>query len=182
MNGTEPNSNQTNSSVPLDSDGDGVDDVFDVCPGTVENGYVDIDGCLVDQDGDGVDDLNDACPDTKPDVSVNVNGCVVENDEGSSFLDSLSSGDQGAVIQTVGFGVIMLALFGFLQTNMVAALLPESIRWIRVFRSDSKLNKEEIRELEYLKSLVQTYYQDSDVLNDELYQLKSELTARYTNS
>ena len=76
----------------------------------------------------------------------------------------------------------MLALFGFLQTNMVAALLPESIRWIRVFRSDSKLNKEEIRELEYLKSLVQTYYQDSDVLNDELYQLKSELTARYTNS
>ena len=182
LNGTEPNSNQTNSSVPLDSDGDGVDDVFDVCPGTVENGYVDIDGCLVDQDGDGVDDLNDACPDTKPDVSVNVNGCVVENDEGSSFLDSLSSGDQGAVIQTVGFGVIMLALFGFLQTNMVAALLPESIRWIRVFRSDSKLNKEEIRELEYLKSLVQTYYQDSDVLNDELYQLKSELTARYTNS
>jgi hypothetical protein len=36
--------------------------------------------------------------------------------------------------------------------------------------------------LEYLKSLVQTYYQDPEVLQDELYQMKSELTARYTNS
>jgi hypothetical protein len=94
----------------------------------------------------------------------------------------LSSGDRGAVVQTIGVGAIIVALFAFLQTNMVAALLPESIRWIRVFRTGSKLNKEEIRELEYLKSLVQTYYQDPEVLRDELYQMKSELTARYTNS
>jgi hypothetical protein len=52
----------------------------------------------------------------------------------------------------------------------------------RIPKGNSKLNKEEIRELEYLKSLVQTYYQDSEMLHDELYQLKSELTARYTNS
>ena len=85
-------------------------------------------------------------------------------------------------MQTVGVGAIIIALFGFLQTNLVAALIPDSIRWIRVFRAGSKLNAEEVRELEYLKSLVQTYYQDPEVLRDELYQMKSELTARYTNS
>jgi len=165
-----------------DSDGDGVQDASDLCPGTVENGYVGIDGCLLDQDGDGVDNLRDTCPDTASGVSVNANGCAVGGDEGSSFLDSLSSGDQGAVIQTVGFGAVILALFGFLQTNMVAAILPDAFRWLRVLRRDSKLNKEEIRELEYLRSLVQTYHQDLGVMHDELYQVKSELTARYTNS
>ena len=178
----ESSNESSNETSPSDSDGDGVDDLSDLCPGTVADGYVDLDGCLFDQDGDGVDDLKDTCPGTTSGVSVNVNGCAVENDEGSSFFESLSSGNQGAVIQTVGFGAIILALFAFLQTNIVAAVLPESIRWVRVFRKDSKLNNEEIRELEYLKSLVQTYYQDLGVLHDELYQLKSELTARYTNS
>ncbi|MGY8735879.1 MAG: hypothetical protein ACKVHN_07465, partial [Candidatus Poseidoniales archaeon] len=174
--------NETNETASIDSDADGVDDLYDLCPSTVADGYVDIDGCLFDQDGDGVDDLKDACPDTKAEVSVNVNGCVVENEEGQSFLDSLSSGDQGAVLQTVGVGAIVIALLGFLQTNMVAALLPDSVRWIRVFKGNSKLNKEEVQELEFLKSLVQTYYQDRELLEDELFQLKSELTARYTNS
>jgi alpha-tubulin suppressor-like RCC1 family protein len=178
----ENQSNATNETGSVDSDGDGVEDLFDLCPNTVLDGYVDIDGCLFDNDGDGVDDLKDACPDTKPDVSVNVNGCAVSDDEGQSFIDSLSSGDQTAVLQTVGVGAVLIALFGFLQTNMVAALLPDSIRWLRVLKGDSKLNKEEIRELEYLKSLVQTYYQDYEMLHEELYQLKSELTARYTNS
>ena len=174
--------NETNETASIDSDADGVDDLYDLCPNTVLDGYVDIDGCLFDQDGDGVDDLKDACPDTKAEVSVNVNGCVVENEEGQSFLDSLSSGDQGAILQTVGVGAIVIALLGFLQTNMIAALLPDSVRWLRVFKGNSKLIKEEIRELEYLKSLVQTYYQDTEVLVEELFQLKSELTARYTNS
>ena len=176
---TNTSSDENSSS---DSDGDGVLDASDLCPGTVENGYVGMDGCLFDQDGDGVDDLKDACPGTSSGVSVNANGCAVGDDEGSSFLDSLSSGDQGAVIQTVGFGAVILALFGFLQTNIVAAILPDSVRWLLVLRKDSKLNKEETRELEYLRSLVQTYHQDLGVMHDELYQLKSELTARYTNS
>jgi hypothetical protein len=72
----ENQSNATNETGPVDSDGDGVEDLFDLCPNTVLDGYVDIDGCLFDNDGDGVDDLKDACPDTKPDVSVNVNGCI----------------------------------------------------------------------------------------------------------
>jgi alpha-tubulin suppressor-like RCC1 family protein len=174
--------NETNETASIDSDADGVDDLYDLCPSTVADGYVDIDGCLFDQDGDGVDDLKDACPDSNPQVSVNVNGCAVESDEEKSFLDSFRSGDQEAVLQTVGIGAVLIALLGFLQTNLVAALLPDSVRWLRVFKGNSKLNKEEVQELEYLKSLVQTYYQDRELLEDELFQLKSELTARYTNS
>ena len=181
-NETEPTTNSTNETEFSDFDGDGVPNDTDLCPTTVENGYVDLDGCLIDEDGDGIDDSKDACPGTESGATVNANGCIVENEVSRSFLQALSSGEQGAVVQTVGVGAILVAIFGFLQTNMVAALLPDSIRWIRVFRSDSKLNKEEIRELEYLKSLVQTYYEDGEVLRDELYQLKSELTARYTNS
>jgi hypothetical protein len=181
-NNSESPSNGTNQTEPMDSDNDGVDDLYDICPETVAFGIVDIDGCLIDEDGDGIDDFKDDCLGTTSGATIDANGCAVTVDEPRSFFESFSSGDRGAVVQTVGVGAIIVALFAFLQTNMVAALLPESIRWIRVFRTGSKLNKEEIRELEYLKSLVQTYYQDPEVLRDELYQMKSELTARYTNS
>jgi len=181
-NNSDTPSNETNQTGPVDSDNDGVDDLYDICPETVAFGIVDIDGCLIDEDGDGIDDFKDDCLGTTSGATVDANGCAVTSDESISFFESLSSGDRGAVVQTIGVGAIIVALFAFLQTNMVAALLPESIRWIRVFRTGSKLNKEEIRELEYLKSLVQTYYQDPEVLRDELYQMKSELTARYTNS
>ncbi|MDA7846082.1 hypothetical protein N9A87_03440 [Euryarchaeota archaeon] len=174
--------NETNQTAPMDSDNDGVDDLYDLCPETVAFGFVDIDGCLIDEDGDGVDDFKDDCLGTASGATVDEKGCEDEFNQPRSFFESLSSGDQGAVIQTVGVGTILLALFGFLQTNMVAAMLPDSVRWIRVLRKDSNLNQEEIRELEYLKSLVQTYYQDLEVFDDELFQLKSELTARYTNS
>jgi len=175
-------SNETNQSGPVDSDNDGVDDLYDICPETVAFGIVYIDGCLIDEDGDGIDDFKDDCLGTTSGATVDANGCAVTSDESVSFFESLSSGDRGAVVQTIGVGAIIVALFGFLQTNLVAVLLPDSLRWIRVFRTGAKLNKEEIRELEYLKSLVQTYYQDPEVLRDELYQMKSELTARYTNS
>jgi hypothetical protein len=181
-NDSETSSNETNQTGPMDSDNDGVDDLYDICPETVAFGIVDLDGCLIDEDGDGIDDFKDDCLGTASGATIDENGCAVSVDEPRSFFESLSSGDRGAVAQTVGVGAIIVALFAFLQTNMVAALLPESIRWIRVFRTGSKLIAEEIRELEYLKSLVQTYYQDPEVLRDELYQMKSELTARYTNS
>ena len=181
-NNSETPSNETNQTGPMDSDNDGVDDLYDICPETVAFGIVDLDGCLIDEDGDGIDDFKDDCLGTTPGATIDANGCAVNVDEPRSFFESLSSGERGAVVQTVGVGAIIVALFAFLQTNMVAALLPESIRWIRVFRMGSKLNAEEIRELEYLKSLVQTYFQDPEVLRDELYQMKSELTARYTNS
>jgi OOP family OmpA-OmpF porin len=64
-----------------DSDGDGVPDHLDECPGTPRGTRVDSRGCPVsaagrDSDGDGVPDDADACPDTMPGVTVNAFGCA----------------------------------------------------------------------------------------------------------
>jgi len=50
-----------------DSDGDGVPNDDDLCPGTASGAVVDADGCSADQvdsDGDGVADVDDNCPNT----------------------------------------------------------------------------------------------------------------------
>ncbi len=75
----------------LDTDGDGVDDALDLCPGTITGDPVDSDGCAdaqVDADGDGVCNSfapsagpsgctgQDLCPTgTDPDDPVDPNGC-----------------------------------------------------------------------------------------------------------
>lgn len=60
---------------PLDSDGDGVPDYRDQCPGTPAGVAVDAQGCPLDSDGDGVADYRDQCPDTPAGVEVNALGC-----------------------------------------------------------------------------------------------------------
>lgn len=60
---------------PLDSDGDGVPDYRDQCPGTVAGVSVNADGCPVDSDNDGVPDNRDQCPNTPAGVEVNSLGC-----------------------------------------------------------------------------------------------------------
>ena len=60
---------------PLDSDGDGVPDYLDQCPGTPAGVAVDAKGCPLDSDGDGVPDFQDQCPDTPAGVKVNALGC-----------------------------------------------------------------------------------------------------------
>ena len=50
--------------APIDSDGDGVPDNLDKCPGTPKGVKVDQYGCMLDSDGDGVPDFFDKCPDT----------------------------------------------------------------------------------------------------------------------
>lgn len=49
---------------PVDSDGDGVTDDIDQCPGTPAGASVDANGCeiVIDTDGDGIPDNTDACP------------------------------------------------------------------------------------------------------------------------
>lgn len=61
---------------PVDSDGDGVFDPEDKCPGTLPDTAVDATGCPIDTDGDGVFDAKDECPDTEPGVRVDVKGCA----------------------------------------------------------------------------------------------------------
>lgn len=65
---------------PADSDGDGVSDPSDACPGTPAGTPVDSRGCERDEDGDGVVDGDDACPGTAAGVSVDSRGCAMDSD------------------------------------------------------------------------------------------------------
>jgi len=65
---------------PLDSDGDGVPDYSDKCPGTPRGTPVDSDGCTLDSDGDGVTDDKDKCPGTPAGASVDSDGCALDSD------------------------------------------------------------------------------------------------------
>jgi OOP family OmpA-OmpF porin len=71
-----------------DSDGDGVPDYLDQCPGTPKGAKVDPKGCPVDSDGDGVPDYKDQCPNTPKGVQVNENGCPLDSD-GDGVPDSV---------------------------------------------------------------------------------------------
>jgi OmpA-OmpF porin, OOP family len=64
-----------------DSDGDGVPDNLDQCPGTPPGTKVDDKGCPIgtqDSDGDGVPDSADQCPDTPTGAKVDAQGCALE--------------------------------------------------------------------------------------------------------
>jgi outer membrane protein OmpA-like peptidoglycan-associated protein len=71
-----------------DSDGDGVIDPRDECPGTPAGAAVDIRGCELDSDGDGVVDRLDQCPGTPPGAVVNEVGCELDSD-GDGVVDRL---------------------------------------------------------------------------------------------
>ncbi len=67
---------------PSDSDGDGVIDEQDKCPGTPPGTAVGPDGCelVKDSDGDGVPDDTDRCPGTPPGAKVDATGCELDSD------------------------------------------------------------------------------------------------------
>jgi DNA-directed RNA polymerase subunit F len=154
-----------------DDDADGIPNMFEI-----------VEVIELDTDGDGVDDVNDLCPGTDDGATVDSNGCelVVKSDEPlETSNDAFFSGE---VAQSVGVGAILLALFSLLQTNMVAAMLPDAFRWVQVFRQSNKLTKEEKNELTYLQSLVRGYADDVETLREELQQMKSDLTSRFMNN
>ena len=74
----------------LDSDGDGVTDDIDRCPGTAPGTPVDAAGCPLpkDSDGDGVMDPNDKCPNTPAGAKVDASGCELDAD-GDGVVDRL---------------------------------------------------------------------------------------------
>ena len=72
----------------VDSDGDGVPDDKDRCPGTVKGAKVDANGCELDGDKDGVVDRLDKCPTTPPGRKVNAEGCELDGD-GDGVVDAL---------------------------------------------------------------------------------------------
>ena len=127
-----------------DGDNDGVTDLFDFCPNSLPDAIVDAEGCLVDEDGDGVGDSVDQCPNTQSNVEVNVEGCAISSkDDSDTIIDELLAGDTDAIVRTVGIGAILIAVIGFMQTNFIAAMLPDAFRWVQVFRKKSKLSAEE---------------------------------------
>ena len=72
----------------MDSDGDGVADAMDKCPGTPAGVKVDTVGCPLDSDKDGVPDYLDKCPETPAGVKVDSTGCPLDSD-GDGVPDSL---------------------------------------------------------------------------------------------
>jgi OOP family OmpA-OmpF porin len=72
--------------VDPDSDGDGVPDSRDECPGTPMGLEVDSRGCRLDSDGDGVTDEIDRCPNTPPGSVVDATGCIPDTD-GDGVVD-----------------------------------------------------------------------------------------------
>jgi len=142
----------------------------------------------VDADGDGVIDENDLCPNTPWDVLVDLEGCsitnqeeIIETEEDGNFANKLLSGEPAAVASTVGVSAILIALIGFLQSNMIAAMLPETLRGLQFLKRKTKLNSEERRELIHLQSVVQAYSSETKLLDDELRVLAADVNARYTN-
>ena len=73
---------------PPDTDGDGVIDDNDKCPGTPAGVTVDAVGCPLDSDKDGVYDYLDKCPETPQGVAVDAVGCPPDRD-GDGFADYL---------------------------------------------------------------------------------------------
>lgn len=68
-----------------DSDGDGVTDRNDACPGTKPGVAVDAKGCPLDRDGDGIADMIDKCPDVKG--TALANGCPDADGDGIADAD-----------------------------------------------------------------------------------------------
>jgi hypothetical protein len=61
-----------------DSDGDGVKDLNDMCPGTPKGVKVDLKGCPLDSDGDGIPDYLDKEPNTAKGNAVDEHGVTLD--------------------------------------------------------------------------------------------------------
>jgi outer membrane protein OmpA-like peptidoglycan-associated protein len=88
----------------VDSDGDGVPDDKDRCPGTPAGAKVDAFGCELDSDKDGVVDRLDKCPDTPAGAKVDANGCELDSDHDGVVdrLDKCPDTPAGRTVDTNG--------------------------------------------------------------------------------
>ncbi|HTU66240.1 MAG TPA: OmpA family protein [Steroidobacteraceae bacterium] len=101
----------------VDTDGDGVNDDADQCPGTPAGTPVDSKGCPLpqDDDGDGVTNDIDKCPSTPAGAKVDATGCELDSD-GDGVGDSRDQcpntpagakvDEKGCELDTDGDGVV----------------------------------------------------------------------------
>ena len=96
-----------------DTDGDGVYDYLDKCPGTPAGVKVDTSGCPLDTDGDGVYDYLDKCPDTPKGVKVDTSGCPLDTDGDGvyDYLDKCPGTPVGAKVDARGCWTLTGVLF-----------------------------------------------------------------------
>ncbi len=117
-------------SKPADSDGDGVTDDKDRCPGTPAGAKVNADGCELDSDGDGVVDSKDRCPNTPAGAKVNADGCELDSD-GDGVVDSLDrcpDTKAGVKVDDKGCEIpAVIVLKGVNFATSSAKLIPESL-------------------------------------------------------
>jgi OOP family OmpA-OmpF porin len=85
--GTPKGAHIDSTGCPKDSDGDKVYDGLDKCPGTPKGWVVDANGCPKDTDGDGIADMVDKCPNTPKGEKVRDNGCPVEDEDADGVAD-----------------------------------------------------------------------------------------------
>lgn len=87
-----------------DSDGDGVVDDLDQCPGTPAGVKVDEVGCPLDADGDGVPDYLDQCPNTPAGAPVDEVGCPLDSDGDGvpDYLDQCPGTPAGTKVDELG--------------------------------------------------------------------------------
>lgn len=94
--------------VGADSDGDGVPDDKDKCPGTPKGVKVDENGCAADSDGDGVPDYLDQCPNTPKGIAVDSKGCPMDSDGDGvpDYLDKCPGTPPGVNVDADGCGIV----------------------------------------------------------------------------
>ena len=114
--------------VPKDSDGDGVYDDADQCPGTPRGVKVDSKGCPLDSDGDGVYDYQDQCPGTPREAKVDSKGCPLDSDGDGvyDYQDQCANTPKGASVDQRGCWVLKGVTFDTAKANIrkdVAAIL-----------------------------------------------------------
>lgn len=101
----------------VDTDGDGVTDDIDKCPGTPAGTAVDSSGCPLpqDDDGDGVTNDIDKCPGTPAGAKVDASGCEIDSDgdgvgDGRDQCPNTPAGakvdERGCELDTDGDGVV----------------------------------------------------------------------------
>ena len=90
--------------TPRDTDGDGVPDRKDKCPGTPMGATVDSKGCPSDAVGDGVFDGIDTCADTPKGATVDAKGCPSDSDNDGVLdgLDACPNTPAGAKVDAKG--------------------------------------------------------------------------------
>ncbi len=99
----------------LDSDGDGVPDIKDLCADTPRGVKVDERGCPLDSDMDGVPDYKDRCADTPRGVKVDERGCPLDSDMDGvpDYLDKCPGTPRCATVNKEGCWIIKNVHFDF---------------------------------------------------------------------